>query len=122
MNAKDFSLLIQPGIPMQRNKTMKTNDALKIIDQAIGNDPELRKMIEEEKINLHVSRLIYDARTAAGLTQKELAQLVGSKQPVIAKLEDADYEGHSLSMLRRIAEALHLKLSIDFVPNTLQTS
>lgn len=79
-------------------------------------------MIEQEKINLHVSRLIYDARTAAGLTQKELAQLVGSKQPVIAKLEDADYDGHSLSMLRRIAEALQMKLCIDFVPATLRTS
>ena len=40
--------------------------------------------------------MIYDARTKAGLSQSELAALIGSKQPVIARLEDADYEGHTL--------------------------
>ena len=36
--------------------------------------------------------MIYDARTKAGLSQSEIAALIGSKQPVIARLEDADYE------------------------------
>ena len=51
--------------------------------------------------------MIYDARTSAGLSQSEPAQLIGSKQPVIARLEDADYEGHSLTMLQRLAAALN---------------
>jgi transcriptional regulator with XRE-family HTH domain len=50
--------------------------------------------------------MIYDARQKAGLTQKQLAELIGTKQQVIARLEDADYEGHSLSMLQRIASGL----------------
>jgi predicted transcriptional regulator len=50
--------------------------------------------------------MIYDARTKAGLSQSELAVLIGSKQPVIARLEDGDYKGHSLTMLQRIAAAL----------------
>ena len=59
--------------------------------------------------------MIHDARTRAGLSQRELAALIGTKQPVIARLEDADYEGHSLTMLQRIAEALDQRLEIRFV-------
>lgn len=55
-------------------------------------------------------------RKMAGLTQTELAELIGSKQPVIARLEDADYEGHSLTMLQRIAIALNQRVEINFVP------
>ncbi len=62
--------------------------------------------------------MIFDARTRAGLTQTQLAELIDTKQPVIARLEDADYEGHSLSMLQRIAEALGQRLEVSFVPAT----
>ena len=105
----------------KRGKTLaktlaKTKDALKILDKLTGNDEELREMIAEETVNAHVARLIYDARTDAGLTQQGLADLIGTQQPVIARLEDADYRGHSLSMLQRIAEALHKSLEIQFQP------
>jgi ribosome-binding protein aMBF1 (putative translation factor) len=95
----------------------KTNDALKIIDRMIGDDAELRAMIDDERTNAEIAQIIYDARTRAGLTQKELAERVGTKQPTIARLEDADYDGHSLSMLRRIASALHLRLEVRLVPD-----
>ena len=49
------------------------------------------------------------------LTQKQLAELVGTTQSVIARLEDADYEGHSLSMLQRIAAAVNKRLEVRFV-------
>jgi hypothetical protein len=55
----------------------KTRDALKIIDQMIGDDAALQQMIDEETINLQVARMIYDARVKAGLTQKELASMLG---------------------------------------------
>jgi ribosome-binding protein aMBF1 (putative translation factor) len=96
----------------------RTRDATKILDHLTGKDPELRKMIAEEALNVRVARMIYDARTRAGLTQAQLAELIGTKQPVIARLEDADYEGHSLSMLQRIAEALGQRLVLSFVPAT----
>lgn len=95
----------------------KTADARRILDHDMGHDPELKRMIEESTLNAHIAQLIYDARTAAGLTQKQLADLVHSTQPVISQLEHADYEGHSLSMLQRIAAALHQRLRIDFVPD-----
>ena len=95
----------------------KTKDAVEILDRVTGDDPELREMIAEEKINAQVARLIYDARTQAGLTQKQLADLVGTQQSTIARLEDADYDGHSLTMLRRIAQALDQRVEVRFVPN-----
>jgi len=100
----------------------KTTDALKILDRITGDDHELRELIQQETVNVHVARLIYDARAQAGLTQEELAERIGSKQPVIARLEDADYEGHSLTMLQRIAEALDLALDIRFVPKEHATA
>ena len=69
-------------------------------------------MVAIASINAHVAQLIYEARIKAGLTQQQLADLIGTKQPVIARLEDADYEGHSLSMLQRIAQALNQRLEI----------
>ena len=44
--------------------------------------------------------------------QKELADLIGTTQSVISRLEDADYEGHSLTMLSRIARALNKSLEV----------
>ena len=96
----------------------RTKNATKILDNLTGKDPELRKMIAEEDLNVRVARMIFDARTRAGLTQTQLAELIDTKQPVIARLEDADYEGHSLSMLQRIAEALGQRLEVSFVPAT----
>ncbi len=95
-------------------ESARTRNALKILDRVTGDDPSLREMIAEETVNSQVARLIYDARARAGLTQKQLADLVGTKQPVIARLEDADYRGHSLFMLQRIATALKKRLSIRF--------
>ena len=94
----------------------KTKGAAKILDRLTGDDPELRAMIAEERINSQMARLIHKVRTAAGLTQKQLADLIGTQQFTVARLEDADYEGHSLSMLRRIAEALNQRLEVRFIP------
>jgi transcriptional regulator with XRE-family HTH domain len=65
---------------------------------------------------LGVAQMIYDARTEAGLTQGQLGWLIGTTQSVISRLEDSAYEKHSLSMLQRIAEALHRRIEIRFVP------
>ena len=101
----------------------KTNDALKILDRVTGNSEPIKAGIAEARVNLEVAQMIYDARTKAGLSQSELATLIGSRQPVIARLEDADYEGHSLTMLQRIATALEQRLELRFVPKTAhQTS
>lgn len=101
----------------------KTRDAMKIIDKMVGDDTELRQMIADARVSSQVAQMVYEARMSAGLSQKELADLVGTGQSAIARLEDADYEGHSLTMLQRVAEAVdcHVQLSIvsnDSVPAT----
>lgn len=69
----------------------KTCDAIEILGQLTGDDPELRKMIAEETVRAQVARMIYEVRMAAGLNQKQFADLLGTQQSVIARLEDADY-------------------------------
>jgi ribosome-binding protein aMBF1 (putative translation factor) len=94
----------------------RTDDALKILEKMTQADPELEEMVKEASLNAAVAQLIYDARSKAGLTQKQLAVRVGTQQSVIARLEDADYEGHSLSMLQRIACALNQRVEINLLP------
>jgi predicted transcriptional regulator len=97
-------------------KKSRTKDAVAILHKMIGDDPRELALLHEERSNLEVAQLVYDARTHAGLTQLQLAKLVGTTQPVIARLEDADYRGHSLRMLSRIASALKKNIEIRFVP------
>ncbi len=97
----------------------KTRDAVKILDQLTGDDIELQRMIEEEYVNIQVAQMIYDARVSAGLTQIQLAELIGTHQSTIARLEDSDYRGHSLNMLKRIASALHMNLEVRFIPRSV---
>src|SRR3989442_15699606 len=78
--------------------------------------PDRRADLEEARANDAVARKIYELRSKAGLTQRQLAKLVGTTASVICLLEDADYEGHSLAMLRRIAAALQQRAEIRFVP------
>jgi ribosome-binding protein aMBF1 (putative translation factor) len=85
-------------------------------DRYVGNDPDRRAVYEEELVNAEMAGLLYRLRTEAGLSQRELAERVGTTASVICRLEDADYAGHSLSMLRRIAAALDRRLEIRFVP------
>jgi ribosome-binding protein aMBF1 (putative translation factor) len=65
----------------------KTTDVLTILDRRIGNDAEIRQMIAEETVKAQIARMIYEVRTAAGLTQQALAARVGTEPAVIARLE-----------------------------------
>ena len=52
-------------------------------------------------------------RKESGLSQKELARRVGTSQQQISRLESPSYEGHSLSMLRRVAEVLGATVHVE---------
>ena len=94
-------------------QTTQPPTASKVIDHFIGGDEELREMIRQEVLNAEIGQMIYEARTKAGLTQQQLAKRLGTTQSVISRLESGDYEGHSLSMLQCIAEALGRKLEFE---------
>lgn len=97
-------------------KKRRTSDAVEIIDRRyFRGKPEMRALVDEEVANCEVARKIYDLRTESGLSQRALAKIVGTTASAICRLEDADYEGHSLAMLRRIAEALGKRVEIRFV-------
>jgi ribosome-binding protein aMBF1 (putative translation factor) len=97
-------------------KSKTTTDAVVILENLIKDDPKTRELADEATVNAIVAKLIFEARTEADLTQAQLADLVGTQQPVIARLEDSDYEGHSLTMLQRIAKALDRRLEIRLAP------
>ncbi len=98
-------------------KRKPTSDAVAILHRRYfeGKHERLAEL-EEERANAEVARKLYALRAAAGLSQRELAKLVGTTASVICRLEDADYEGHSLAMLRRVAGALKKRVEIRFMP------
>src|SRR2546427_373341 len=111
---RQTSLGQKPGRPHLRKIPRPTRPptASKVIDDFIGEDEELREMVRQEVLNSEIGQMIYDARTKAGLTQRQLANRLGTTQSVISRLESADYEGHSLGMLLRIAQTLGQKLEL----------
>jgi len=82
-----------------------------------GKSQEMADLVEQEQANLDLAREIYELRIKAKLSQAELARKVDTTQSVISRLEDADYDGHSLAILRRIASALEKRVEIRFVPS-----
>jgi transcriptional regulator with XRE-family HTH domain len=103
---------------MARANRKPTTDAVDILHHRyFEGKPEMLALLEEERVNADLAQKVYDLRTAAGLTQRELAERVGTKPSVICRLEDADYRGHSLTMLQRIAAAVGRRVEVIFVPH-----
>ena len=98
----------------------KTTQASEILKRKTGIDPDTDPDMLQIAEDYRIAQMIYDARSAAGMTQTELAKAIGTTQSVISQLEDADYDGHSLSMLRRIAKALHRRVEIRMVPENTE--
>ncbi|NOY30046.1 MAG: helix-turn-helix transcriptional regulator [Planctomycetes bacterium] len=94
----------------------KITDAVDILMRTSGIDPNTDPEMQQMAEDCRVAQMIYDARAAANLTQQQLADAVNTTQSVISQLESADYQGHSLSMLGRIAKALHRRVEIRLVP------
>lgn len=84
----------------------------------VEGDREQESFYEQALFDTEVASMIHQLRTKAGLSQRALAKKVGTTASVICRLEDADYEGHSLAMLRRIAGALGKRVEIRFVAST----
>jgi ribosome-binding protein aMBF1 (putative translation factor) len=91
----------------------RTRDFAEVIQRKLEDDPDLAEAVEAESFNADVAMKVYKARTAAGLSQQELAKRIGTQQSVISRIEDADYDGHSLGLLKRIANALGLTLRVE---------
>ena len=97
-------------------KQFHTPTAEFLFNRYLAGTPQREQAYEEVVVNAEIARKIYQLRTKAGLTQQELAQRVGTSKSAICRLEDADYDGHSLTMLKRIAAALGKRVEIRFLP------
>lgn len=99
--------------------TTRTSDAVEILHRIyFENDSEMMEMLEAERIKGGIAQQIYDLREAAGLTQKQLAEKVGTTEALIDDLEMTDYEdneiGDAVLMLHRIAKALGKRIEVKF--------
>jgi ribosome-binding protein aMBF1 (putative translation factor) len=96
-----------------------TTNATEIIHRRyFKNKPDMMALLEEERLHANIARQIRDLRTEAGLSQRGLARQVGTTASVICRLESADYNGHSLSMLQRIAAALNRRVEVQLIPSS----
>jgi ribosome-binding protein aMBF1 (putative translation factor) len=100
-------------------RTVKRDKHSEIVQQRARNSAPYRKAFGRTLHQIDLALLVREMREDAGLTQAELARKVGTTQSVIARLEDAEYTGHSLAMLERIAAVcgIALKLHAEKRPN-----
>jgi ribosome-binding protein aMBF1 (putative translation factor) len=98
-------------------KKRATRNAVAILHKRYikGNRRQL-EFLQRERKKLGIAVQIYQVRTRAGLTQKQLARMIRTTQSVISRLEDADYDGHSINILERIARALNCRIEVRLVP------
>ncbi|KYC35097.1 hypothetical protein WA1_10230 [Scytonema hofmannii PCC 7110] len=94
-----------------------TTNALRIIHQRYyQGKPERIAALQQARINDEVARKTNLLREEEGLSQSELAKLVGVATSVICQLEDADYEGDAIAMLNHIAAAFDKRVTIYLAP------
>lgn len=122
INKKSVTPSSRSSFRRHKKRRFKSSAIRFLYDRHIGNDPKEIGTYEQEVFNADLARKIFELRTKAGLSQRELAQRVGTSASAICRLEDADYEGHSLSVLKRIAEALNKRVEIRFAPKRLRSA
>ncbi len=100
-------------------QTAKRDRHGEIVERRARKSATYRKTFERTLPQIDLALLVREMREDARLTQAELARKVGTTQSVIARLESAEYSGHSLTMLERIAMAcgMGLKLHAEKKPN-----
>jgi ribosome-binding protein aMBF1 (putative translation factor) len=98
---------------------MKRGRHSEFVERRARKSAVYRKTFARTLLQIDLAMLVREMREDADLTQAELAKKVGTTQSVIARLEDAEYTGHSLSMLERVAKVcgVVLKLHAEKKPN-----
>lgn len=74
-------------------------------------NPEFKKAWEESEVEYQLAKKLIEVRLAQKLSQRDLAQKVHTSQAAISRIE-VMHGNPSLSLLKRIAKALNVKLSI----------
>ncbi len=85
-------------------------------DKYVAHDPTEVALYEEERVKADIAQEVYDLRNQAGLSRAQLGDLLSTTETIIEDIEEADYDGDYLAMASRIANALHRRLEVRFVP------
>lgn len=96
----------------------KKDDLDRLTEKLLKKDPSLQKEFDKADRAWDIAFQVYDLRKKAGLTQTQLAKLVGTRQSNIARIESADYTGYTFKTLEKITKALKAKLEIRIIPTT----
>ncbi|MFJ5264332.1 multiprotein-bridging factor 1 family protein [Streptomyces sp. NPDC088387] len=94
----------------------KTRRHRKLLGETVEEDTEYDRLYEEAEIAHDLGQLVYDRRTALGLSQTELAERCGMKQPQISRIEGGGTVP-TIPLLRRLARAMDADLIIELTPH-----
>ena len=78
-------------------------------------DSEFKTNYQEERQALKLAMKIAELRNQKGLSQQELAKLMGTSQQAISRIESGEYEGFTIKTLEKIAGATGMRVKIEFV-------
>ena len=93
-------------------QTVKSDKHAELVERRTRKSANYRRALSRTLQQIDLALLVREMREDAEMTQAELAKKVGTTQSVIARLEDAEYTGHSLTMLERIATACGVALKL----------
>lgn len=96
----------------------RKDDLDRYIETALKEDPTLSEGLEKADQAWDIAFQIHDLRKKGGLTQTQLAKLVGTRQSNIARIESADYTGYTFKTLEKVTNALKARLQIRIIPET----
>lgn len=85
----------------------------KDVKKLIFQNPEVKSEYDNLDVLYNIKRQIIKLREEQGISQKELAKKIGTKQSAISRLENDDYNP-SVELLDKVAHALGKKLDIRF--------
>jgi ribosome-binding protein aMBF1 (putative translation factor) len=91
---------------------MKSAQHTRYVQKRMKQSAGFRRAYERYNRQADLAILVSKMREAAGLSQTQLAAQIGTSQPTIARLEDAEYTGHSLKLLEKIAAACGFALKL----------
>lgn len=91
------------------------NDAEAVFDRLFGDTEGWEERVAAATSSILLAEQIYALRERHGLSQRDLAKLIDSSQSAIARMEDAKYTGHSISVLSRIAAAVGEQVVVQFI-------
>jgi ribosome-binding protein aMBF1 (putative translation factor) len=102
---------------MRAKKRDSVTDALEIMDRRFfAGRPKRIAALNQTRREMALGLKIRRVREDAGMTQAELAKRIGTQTSAVSRIEDADYDRHSVQTLTKVADALGMRLIIDIEP------